>query len=338
MEDTARQKRKLSDRLKAFTHSTFGKLLRDSLIALLAGIIGYFIPIIVQAYHRRPFAKMWAVLLQDQANAPIVIADVPVDEFSIRRFHTKSRLPTNVPLLGLQDALGVSALTNALADGSPNWAPELHAAEDSRVQMSHFTFVSIGGPSVNEATYELIASCEEVANEGRGKAILHRGTLLDSKLMIFYPSHEAEDFSSTGPMAYIAGKDDSRLREDYGFIEIGPSPYAPGHYAVVVFGLWPPGTQAAVEALIHPDTTSDKGKLMQSMIRNHQPLVAVVKTQVTSISTQGTPALVNVRPLERLKDTDLVDQPCTPPSKRKQANNVRLIDGYALQNGAFSAL
>jgi hypothetical protein len=315
---------KFSQRLRAFIHSEWGKVVRDIVIAVAAAIIGYFIPVLIQSYQRRPFAKMWAALLRDQKTVPIIIADVPAQEFAIPRFHTKSRLPANVPLLGLQDALGVSELTSKLSEAG--WAPQLHTTEESGVLMHQYSFVSIGGPSVNGATYELVASCEEVANGGRGKVILH-GNMLDSKLIIFYPSHEVEDLGTSPPGKFMATKSNSGLSVDYGFIEIGPNKYVSGQYtggqnAIAVFGLWPPGTQAAIDALIYPDTSSVLGKRMQSMIKNNQPLVAVVEVSVTNLSTPNPPMLVAVRPLEP-KNSNVTDQTCVAPSK----HNAKAVSG-----------
>lgn len=267
---------------------------------ILVGVILALAPFLVGWIHRHneqgPFNDTWIGILGTQQVVPIIVSDVPGKEFSLPPYGT-SRLPKNVPLVGVPEALGIAELREALTQGSQKRHPELHVRGEYGRNVTELSFVSVGRPSVNEMTRNLVASWNENEKDDNKKLIFENGVTLDGKLVIHYPSHYVVDGGQGTSTPYRAQEKDGRIVKDYGFIVIGKSPYQEGRMVCAVFGVWPQGTQAAVEALIRPDSTSDYGKQLLKRIRERRGVVAIVETQVRGLSAEG-PKLVAVRPLE----------------------------------------
>jgi len=224
--------------------------------------------------HLRPFRHVWDVILGNDKVISIVMADVPLAEFSISRVGAKSPLPTNVPLVGVQEAMAVSLLREKLREVYKERPVRLVVSADFG-SLSDSNFVSVGGPSVNGVAYSMLER--------------HK---IDDQLRIVYPDHYAVD--KADGEKYEAEMVDNALCRDYGFIVVGPNPLDEQRVVCLFFGIWPPGTSAAIAALVDPDTKSELGRKLVTTIREKRRAVAVVETRVQGL-TPGTSRAIKVR-------------------------------------------
>jgi len=227
----------------------------------------------------RPFKQIWQGIAQDQRTVPIVMGDVTFKEFPLPDYlqSKTARLPGNVSLVGVDDAMGVSLLREALVNRFGVIDAPLIFAGEADPFVTTSSFVSVGGASVNRMTHRVLDLRK-----------------LDSKLKMIYPDHYAVDEKDNQP--YRAEEQEGRVTSDYGFIIVGPSPFNPHKTVCVVFGIWPQGTRAAIQALVDPES-SPKGKELVDRIKDNRRVVAIVRTEVTNLN-QGPPQLVKVRDLE----------------------------------------
>ena len=228
----------------------------------------------------RPFHDIWGKMLEGQDYIPVAIGGMEkLREFEIEG-QGKAQLPPNVPALGAQETFGVSRLGQSITNefGADTFVLYQHTDFD-HIKINK-SFVAVGGWSVNSITRD----------------ILHERKI-DKYFDMVYPQHYAKD--EADGVTYKATPPDSRdgpISEDYGFIVIGPNPYDNTKTVILAFGIWPQGTQAAMEALAEPDTNSPQGRQFIDLVKEGKGLVAVVKTEVTGVN-QTRPSLVKVRPL-----------------------------------------
>jgi hypothetical protein len=220
---------------------------------------------------------IWDNLIRDQNNIPIVVGSTRIEKFYPLRSHRSATLPKNVPLLGKQEAIGVSLLRQELADAFGSKAITLYQAEDFGPSKARFNFVSIGGGSINDVT-------RDFSDEHR----------IDAKFKMLYPDHYAiDEYDRT---TYRAELQDGILTKDYGFIIIGPNSYDRRKKVILAYGIWPQGTHAAIEALLRPDIVSPLGQAFVERVKSGRGVVAVVETAVINLE-QGPPIFVKVRDL-----------------------------------------
>lgn len=243
--------------------------------------------VIVHRLHpKTPFETVWQGILGQQRSVPIRIADVPGQEIDIPPYG-KTRVPKNVPFVGIAESLGISELREALS--LSGITPDLCLQNEFGSKQRDRSFVTVGGPSINKTTRQLVLSWNE--KEKRFEST--HEAWLDGQLVIYYPSHRVVDF------AHPDDKDPSKptifnpdegergdLGEDFGFVVIAPNKLKEGAYSVALFGVWPPGTQAAVHALVRPEEVA-KDTHFVAMIRQRKPIVAVVKTFVGDLTSEG---------------------------------------------------
>jgi hypothetical protein len=226
---------------------------------------------------QRPLHAIWDSIIAEQQEIPIVIGSVRQREFQPLNANSESRLPENVPLLGEQEAVAISTLRQNLAAAYSDKSPRVYEYQSFPDTETHSSFISVGGASINDITGDML--------------IRHH---LDSDLRIFYPDHYARD----GKTRYDAVLDEeNRVVKDYGFIVVGPNPYDSTKTVCLVFGIWPQGTRAALDALTNPDTDSAKGQEFIERVKKHEGTVAVLGVDVNKLS-QGRPTFVVVRPLQ----------------------------------------
>jgi hypothetical protein len=227
-------------------------------------------------YTSRPLRQLWGGIIQSQERVPIVLGDVPAANFVIPDSGGKvAHLPPNAPFVGVGDAVGTALLQILVRDFHRNVAVEF--SSESGPDTTQLNFVAVGGPSVNMVTRRVLVDEN-----------------LDAGLRIVYPDHYAVD-GANGQQFHAEFDQMGRITADYGFIVVGPNPFRKDKVACLVFGIWPPGTRAAVEELLSPEP-SPLGKELVKRIKKHQGAVAVVKTSVTNLS-QGGPRIIEVRPL-----------------------------------------
>jgi hypothetical protein len=108
------------------------------------------------------------------------------------------------------------------------------------------------------------------------------------------PSAQDEKDTYT-PDREASGKDDAALLTDYGFIIHIKNPRNPAKRILLAFGLWPPGTQAAIAVILDPRANPrGKREQLRKAIRDDSNVIAVVKVAIKGLFLQEA-ELVKVR-------------------------------------------
>ena len=233
---------------------------------------------------QRPFRAVWDNIIGDQRSIAIVIGGMKQESFHPEHTpsNSVSKVPQNVHLLGVQDAIASSLLQQRLVSVYGMGALISEPIDFNDIRS---TFISVGGWSVNARTYDVL-----VQNK------------LDAKFQMFYPEHYAVD--GFDGKRYNAELDaDKNVVKDYGFIIVGQSPYDQEKMVCVAFGIWPQGTSASLHALIDPDVKSQLGREFIAKLRTHQGVLAVVETRVSGLQP-GRPVLIKVRDLIKVSDIE----------------------------------
>jgi hypothetical protein len=227
---------------------------------------------------QRPFHAVWDGIIGDQRHIPIVIGGIKQGGFHPENTPPGSEtpLPSNVHLIAAQDTIASSLLQQRLVRV---YGIDSAITESEGFNELRSTFVTVGGSSVNETTYDILVQRK-----------------LDKKFKMFYPEHYAIDaFDGTRYDPDIT-PDKKSIVKDFGFIMVGPNPYDQKKTVCVLFGIWPQGTGAALDALIDPDTESVLGRKFIEKLHTHRSVLAVVETVVNGLQ-QGRPVFVKVRDL-----------------------------------------
>lgn len=224
---------------------------------------------------QRPFHHIWDAILVDAEDVYIVYSDMALREFKIFGMDATSELPRNVPLLPVQEAVGISDLYRALRDSYRKRRIHMDSARDFRRYDK--TIISIGGPSVNRVTNEFL-------NNRR----------IDSKFRMIYPDHVAED--DADETQYTCDERDGEIVHDYGFIFIAPNPLNRAHTFCALFGIWPQGSRAAVKTLVEPARSDAHYKHFIGRVKARSGVFGVVKAEVAGL-IPGEPEFVKVREL-----------------------------------------
>jgi hypothetical protein len=198
---------------------------------------------------------------------------------SFERIGTKQiiHLPSNAPFLPSSVAVG-GALIYSYAhqrygDSKPAW---LHFDNENWGSDEH-NFISIGGPFVNVFAKEIV--------EGKripGFQLTDTPTAIDEQ-------HTFEALRET------SGGSDAPLLTDYGFIIYVKNPRKPAKRICLAFGLWPPGTQAAVAVIIDPLAQPWRYRnQLRNAIRKDKNVIAIVKVTINGLFLEQT-EIVKVR-------------------------------------------
>ena len=242
---------------------------------------------------QRPFHKIWDAVVADAEDIHIVYADMVLPEFEIAETSVRSHLPTNVPLLPAQEAVGISDVYRALADNYAKRRIHLHSARD--FNQYNETVVCIGGPSVNKATREFLDNRR-----------------LDSKFRMIYPDHVAED--DADGTRYSCDERGTEITSDYGFIFIAPNPLADAQTICTLFGIWPQGSRAAAKMLVEPDRSDPGFKDFVRRVRDRSGVLGIVRTEVHGLAV-GDPQFVKVRGLAQ--PATRRQEPRAAPARRR---------------------
>jgi hypothetical protein len=264
-----------------FRATLFSAWTRTVIGAILGIVLAWAVDAITIHIEERPFHSVWDSIIGNQGRIPIVIGGIKQGAFrpEFTPPLSESKLPDNVHLIGVQDAIASSLLQQRLVKvyGKDSVISEPEVFSEIRS-----TFVSVGGWSVNATTYDILVQRK-----------------IDAKFHMFYPEHYAVDEADAKKYetAFIELENGKKsIIKDYGFIIIGPNPYDREKMVCLVFGIWPQGTSAALEALIEPDIKSDLGREFIKKVQARQGVLAVVDTEVKGFE-QGRPVFRRVRVL-----------------------------------------
>jgi hypothetical protein len=177
-------------------------------------------------------------------------------------------LPTNAPLLPSSFAISTAALYAFVAERYHKRKKVLlHFDNDNWGAESH-SFVSIGGPFVNEVPKYVL-----------DRKLVPKFTITDVPTAIDDGiEYKAErEGGATSPEA--------PLSVDYGFVIIIRNPWDTSKQnrkrLCIVFGLWPQGTQAAFAAMLgdHESSSAKYRQLYRAVARNRD-VIAIVRVSV----------------------------------------------------------
>lgn len=160
-----------------------------------------------------------------------------------------TRLPANVLMMPAAEGAAVARLVMGLHQVRRGLDIHFHFGESYPMNPHRLPVITIGGPSVNGVARELI--------EGRS-----------ADIRMAYPEHEA---TVKGRILKPEERDDL-ITEDYGFVVAGMAHGAP--YAMM-FGVYSPGTWAAVQTFLKLEEKDYKKKLGA-----HQPVLLTAHTEV----------------------------------------------------------
>lgn len=177
------------------------------------------------------------------------------------------QLPSNAQFIPSNVAIGAALIysyvhnryagkkTTVLHFDNENWGSDSHC------------FISIGGPFVNEIAKEVIEGKRVTDFE-----ITDLPTARDQKDV-----YEAQrENKSTQP--------DAALTIDYGFLIYMRNPHNPDKRIIIVFGLWPPGAQAAAAAILNPGKRSDRlVKQLYKAIRKDHNVIGIIRVNVRGL-------------------------------------------------------
>ncbi|MEH1937346.1 MAG: hypothetical protein V7L14_27295 [Nostoc sp.] len=260
--------------------ATINSFLSNPLVqALLGAILGAFITTIqnkIRNYIRlKPFHLIWDNIFDDEENIYIAVSDIPLDKFPIFKQNSTSQLPNNVSLLGVQEAVGLAELRQAMKIAYPNKKIYPDISRDFNFYTS--SFISVGGPSVNSTTYEILINSK-----------------LKNQIEIVYPEHYAIDKKNN--VEYKPDLIRNEIKEDYGFIIVNRNPFNPNKTVCLFFGVWPQGTRAAIQTMIELNVKEKYVRQLTKLIKRKCPILVIVKTKVVGL-VQGTPEIVLLREL-----------------------------------------
>ena len=177
------------------------------------------------------------------------------------------QLPVNAPLIPSSIAVSTTMLYSFAASRYQKKKPaELHFDTDNWGAETH-SFISLGGPFVNEIP----------------NYILERNLVPDFRITDVPTAIDAG-------VEYTAEREagnpspDAPISTDYGFIIVVRNPWDPTKRKriCIVFGLWPPGTQAAFAALLGDyELSYRKYRLFYQWVVQKWDALAVVRASVS---------------------------------------------------------
>jgi hypothetical protein len=191
---------------------------------------------------------------------------------SFERIDSKQviQLPSNAPFLPSSAAVSAALIYSYAHEryGAKRTAL-LHFDDDNWGADAH-NFISIGGPFVNAVAREVVEVIRIPAFEITDSAVAK------DERDIFAPERLSK-----------SAQPDAALITDYGFIIFTKNPRNRAKRICVAFGLWPPGTQAAVSAILDCRTQPRRlYKQLRKAIVNDHSVIGVVKVRVSGLVLQ----------------------------------------------------
>ncbi|MCK4815796.1 hypothetical protein KA005_08500 [bacterium] len=252
--------------------------------AIIGPFVGFFLTLIglkvKKLINLFPSRKIWKQIMEKGGEVSIAVPSIEFEDFPILWSESdRAKLPKNVTLVGLFDALAVADLNNGLR----NLFKDIKVTLCSASSYSHYdeNIISIGGSSVNKITRDLLQERK-----------------VDKSFEIKYPEHVAIDSYGNQNKKYTALKRDrdESIAKDYGFIIVAPSPFNYQKYVCILQGIWPFGTWAAAYCMVNPKTTGlyKKYKLLKN---KEKGFLAIIEVSVAD-EFPGVPQVVDVREVD----------------------------------------
>jgi hypothetical protein len=253
-----------------------------SLVAgtVLAGLAELFFPRFVnRAVHRvrRGFIlDPLDNLMKGETSLHIAVATTTHPAFHRLGSGDPITLPENAPFLPFGQAMGMADLRGAVNDRyGKKRSVEIEYADRFGLGWKH-SFVALGGPYVHPIV-------KDVLDRGlvQGFAV-EDGPVVKDEGERFHASRDG-----TTPR--------SPLTTDIGVIIWMRNPYNESRKLCILFGLWPPGTFAAVDAFLNRSVADAKlQRKFRRLVRSGQDCVAIVETSISAL-TIGVPTIRKVR-------------------------------------------
>jgi hypothetical protein len=301
-------------RLPGFLHSANVFLSANPLWTLvLGGVVGAFFSVILGLFfpqligrvqrqlRRRLKLDPLDYLMMGEGSMYISVATTAPRSFA--RLGTKRTvtLPENAPFLPFGQAMGMADLRAAVNDRfGKSRTVNIDYAHRFGGAWEH-SFIALGGPYVHPVV-------KEVLDKG-----LVPGFTIEEE-----PSSNEPIVNDEGQI-FRAHRDqtearnaNARLISDIGVIIWMRSPYNPDLRLCILFGLWPPGTFAAVDAFLQKSVGDKKQQHeFTHFVRSGQNCVAIVEANISAL-TIGRPAIKKVRSFKNPQESSLAATPEEP--------------------------
>jgi hypothetical protein len=247
---------------------------------LLAGLLELFFPRFVnRTVHRiRRGFRLDPLdhLMRGEKSLHIAVGTTTQAAFSRLGSGDAITLPENAPFLPFGQAMGMADLRGAVYERyGKKRAVEVDYADRFALAWKH-SFVALGGPYVHHIVKDVL---------DRG---LVQGFAVEDGPVV---SDEGERFQAN----HVGTSPESPLSSDIGVIIWMRNPYNESRKLCILFGLWPPGTFAAVDAFLQRSVGDSKlQRKFRRLVRSGQDCVAIVETSISAL-TIGVPTIRKVR-------------------------------------------
>jgi hypothetical protein len=248
---------------------------------LVSGILELFFPRIVNRLMHRVRRGIVLdpldVLMKGQASLHVVVGNVPTVDFRRLGPGDPIILPPNAPFLPFGMAMGMADLRAAVSRrfGSSR-SLEFHDPDHCGESIKH-SFIALGGPYIHPIV-------KSVLDQGLvPEFAIQDGPIASDQADVYSSSREG--VQSDGPLA-----------SDIGVLIWVRSPYNESCKLCILFGLWPQGTLAAVDALINKVGPRSKCSEFRRHIRRGDDCIAIVRSNISGLIV-GTPTILKVRAL-----------------------------------------
>jgi hypothetical protein len=194
----------------------------------------------------------------------------------IRDGHPVS-LPKNAPFLPSNIAIGVTLIYSYAHRRYGDKKEVLLHFDDENWGGDEHAFISIGGPFVNKFV-QMVVDDKHIP-----------------KFDISDNMPTARDESNSYQAVRNApNQPDASIVTDYGFLIYMKNPRNPNTRVCLAFGLWPQGTQAAINVLLNPGGRYGLVKQFYNAIRRDTNVIGIVRVNVKGLILDR-PQLVKVR-------------------------------------------
>jgi len=250
---------------------------------ILGPVVGALLTILYQKLRNiigfLPSRRIIRGLIDKDHKVSIAIASIGLKEFKLIKEKGTSKLPGNVNLISVYDALGAAYLQDNISELFKKTKVKIYSSY--AFQSYDQNIITIGGSSVNNITYSLMEDRK-----------------IDQRFRIIYPDHYATDIFEGEEIRFNAKirNVDESIVEDYGFIIMAKSPFNPKKKVCVLAGLWPYGTYGAIYSIVNPkDTGLYKG--WKGLRNKKNGFFAAIRISVAE-ENPGVPSLVYIREID----------------------------------------
>jgi hypothetical protein len=211
------------------------------LAGLITAVIGFGFGITYSRIRALQRHRHLERLIPPDRRVQLVLPSTQVKSFLVKGESKEAHFPSNVSIMPMPEGEAIAVLVDCLR--SLPGGVRVDLTTDDRVSNSYGLTISIGGPSVNHYSRNLLATDHPL-------------------FALKYPEHEAA-YGSTTFVPKRGQSDD--LLEDYGFLFSCRRDAQ--HRYIVACGVWGTGTRAAVRGLIEMQPSSDAARSLTSASR-----------------------------------------------------------------------